>query len=94
MFVLCHKHYQCPSWCNLSLIQGNQHQQHSKNEVKQLGTWKQDEGSQRIQGSKEREIKLISNDDVDKLKLNNFKFNKEKKSEEKEKKRHSDGELD
>ena len=39
-------------------------------------------------------MKLMSNDDVDKLKLNNDKIEKEKKSEEKEKKRHSEGELD
>ena len=32
-------------------------------------------------------MKLMSNDDVDKLKLNNDKFDKEKKSEEKEKKK-------
>ena len=38
-------------------------------------------------------MKLMSNDDVDKLKLNNHKFDKEKKSEEKEKKRHSEGEV-
>ena len=31
-------------------------------------------------------MKLMSNDNVDKLKLNNDKFDKEKKSEEKEKK--------
>ena len=36
-------------------------------------------------------MKLMSNDNVDKLKLNNDEFNKEK-TEEKEKKRHSEQE--
>ena len=47
-------------------MQGNQHLQHSKNDKKQLESWKQYGGCQRIQESKERKIKLISNDEVDK----------------------------
>ena len=46
-------------------VHGNQNSQHSENNKKMLETRKQDGSCQKIQGSKEREIKLIDNDESD-----------------------------
>ena len=57
---LIHKNYQC-----LLSLHGNQNLQHPENDKKKLEAQKQDGSCQKIKSLKEKEIKLISNNEVD-----------------------------